>query len=382
MEYPFDIIVTADSVNSLSENARVAHTKSHKEPTDYIIVVKDGEFSVFRREIRLEKELSLEDSQVLMYTGVASETLPDVSTINLFDPKGGCNYFVIESGYKVGDEIDLYGETAEVVEMGTIEAERGDYFKNSELSSWNIKYCLDNDKSRFSWACPETLSVYNRAAIVDMYSKTGPGFQVKKFDAIYIKRDAFGKWWIVDTVSEIDPIEAEEISTSDLSEEQWNSEAIVEFTAMSDSQIQNKKETSVIIGQYTHDYNVNDLSEMEEVISDHGKGVIYYMKDEHNNEICFDFKNLWFEDWASYRPALMFTYTPFDGSLYPGLYGDNELEYIQQANILQTLRTSENTITLKMPLEFIYWVLYNNLENKDYLYYSGIYNLLNGNKGD
>ena len=49
----------------------------------------------------------------------------------------------------VADDVNVLNENARAIQHTTDE---NDYFSNSDLNAWELKYCLDNDTDRFAWA--------------------------------------------------------------------------------------------------------------------------------------------------------------------------------------------------------------------------------------
>ena len=49
----------------------------------------------------------------------------------------------------VADDVNVLNENARAIQHTTDE---NDYFSNSDLNAWELKYCLDNDTNRFVWA--------------------------------------------------------------------------------------------------------------------------------------------------------------------------------------------------------------------------------------
>ena len=141
-----------------------------------------------------------------------------------------------------------------------IKHEGDTYFENCKLETWELKYCLDNDTNRFAWAL-------DGQAIVNLdssLSKGQPLIRQPSFDGRNPNTDyseyqyAWGTWEDVDDGDTTDFIYS--------------------------------KNPTLTNGEIVY---VSEHGEYEaEVIE--GKGVIYYMKDEWNNECPYDFKNILF----------------------------------------------------------------------------------------
>ena len=139
--------------------------------------------------------------------------------------------------------------------------EGDDYFIKSNLSSWKLKYCLDNDAVRFSWAYPdEPTGIQINGEIFQRDESSDVDYQGERYVAYtngellyYVKADA---------------ITNEETQLYEYVDEFPYGKSLVESTAI----IQN-----VQIGEIK------------------GRGVIYYMEDEFGNVAGYDFKNIQFK---------------------------------------------------------------------------------------
>ena len=149
--HQFDIIVTADDENTLNEVARAccsdfdiekykdAYSPTWSEKMTYI-----GLYQYEGKEYHLYESAS-QDMQMLV----------DFKTIT-FDVDGTSGNdqkevypFAFRPTFAKSDEDWDTGEN-----FGEIIAFKNypDYFANSDLSAWQIWYCLDNDTTRFAWA--------------------------------------------------------------------------------------------------------------------------------------------------------------------------------------------------------------------------------------
>lgn len=119
------------------------------------------------------------------------------------------------------------------------------YFQNSNLSAWKVWYCLDNDTARFAWADD------NLPSIVDE-------------DTIYVRKPS----------SDIGDLFA------------WYNENdnIYDYT----------KTEHPSIGDETFDEEGGTNANVSNVFG-FGRGVIYRLIDEFNNDIKYDFKNIQFK---------------------------------------------------------------------------------------
>ena len=123
------------------------------------------------------------------------------------------------------------------------------YFSGEHLDAWRLKYCIDNDKSRFGWAQEES-----------SYIVTGG-------ETYYLSYK--GNYW---EYRRFDPVMGDLFS----------------FTSPNPS-----------VGDFA--FENSDLTGRSNEITDvgvGGKGVIYWMRDEWGNEAPYDFKNIRFARWA------------------------------------------------------------------------------------
>lgn len=119
------------------------------------------------------------------------------------------------------------------------------YFSNCNLELWKIKYCLDNDNNKFDWA-----------------------------DNNYYQKIFNGTYWF---------IRAENNDINDLFA--WYNED-------NDSYIYTKVlDVNVGLSYFSSTGNYSYGNEIKE-ISGFGKGVIYNLVDEFNNDCPYDFKNI------------------------------------------------------------------------------------------
>jgi hypothetical protein len=139
------------------------------------------------------------------------------------------------------------------------------YFANSNLPAWDVRYCLDNDKSRFNWAQQEGTSCK---------------FYVDAWEVYYTMGTFIGEfhvdgelWFIWEAMyeGEFDDMyvcsKTKDLSVGDT----------LYFTEDTETIFQNAT------GEITNMYEFAD-----------GKGVIYRLIDESDNSVPYDFKNIMF----------------------------------------------------------------------------------------
>jgi hypothetical protein len=194
--HKFDLIVKANSENSISENASAIKSlspefrSSFSHITNHSISPNSWSSCDTPKGIR-EKIGENIDTKSLFFTlknGIEKDNVL-VSTVNYTSGNNKMNLLgvdlrdssgnVIASEYHVGSaglehvnntfslfipqsgdnfKIYFYINSSEepITANGQINIFEGeDYFKNNDLSSWEIKYSLDNDTTRFAWADSE-----------------------------------------------------------------------------------------------------------------------------------------------------------------------------------------------------------------------------------
>ena len=145
------------------------------------------------------------------------------------------------------------------------------YFKDVDLSKWELKYDINNDKSKYSWAVNDDVEM----KIIDESAEFIPGH--------YYKSDNL-------TVYLLDSNHYQIIEASD-TYQQLIGEGTCEIGSDALCLYLNQSETSryyLFKSSITEHYYFGQ-KHLE------GKGVIYYMKDENNNEAPYDFKNIVFK---------------------------------------------------------------------------------------
>lgn len=136
-------------------------------------------------------------------------------------------------------------------------------FKDLNLNAWKLKYCLDNDINRFAWALDgqAIVNIKNESLYFDGEQKIRqPSFDNRNLDSTSEYQFA---WGTEADVADGDPAnflysKTEKLQDNDIVYE-LGADTFTEVTVVS------------------------------------GKGVIYWMKDDWNNEAPYDFKNIQFK---------------------------------------------------------------------------------------
>lgn len=300
----FDIIVTADSENTLNENARATYNKNDdyfsKKEKQAIITSADFKEGITYKDIIPYYTLYVDFGE--SYNGTnegikggsdqiveigyetnnygvevpvfykndtsyieSGEEGTDYEDIFFYDGTYELDGIVYDKWRKIepslswSDSEKLFILTNQVVDSEYSEIEVT--IKNN-INSWEIKYCLDNDSSRFSWAFSE-YNIYTDDELWFNYS----GIEV--IDGVI-----YYKWYNPD----------------------FNAEGI-EYNYLVSTTLELKLGDSLGIfydGTMENNYSTVTLHSEEGVFKKQGKGVIYYMKDEWGNEAPYDFKNIMF----------------------------------------------------------------------------------------
>lgn len=165
------------------------------------------------------------------------------------------------------------------------------YFANSNLAAWDVRYCLDNDKSRFDWA--QQKGKY-------LYANDGYDDYIGVLDGtIVIDGQTYFKWPCINYDSVLmtaveNPKQGDEIYVADTGyeEDYWNA-VVTQFIEAED-----------------------------------GKGVIYRIVDEYYNDCDYDFKNILRYHDGYYKYTF---YSIEDGDVYDnsvlGISTDNTISY-------------------------------------------------------
>ena len=169
-EHQFDIIVTADDEKTLNENARAVNLtdlitgphwiNSNILPSDIEIMYK----------VYGDSATSQSYPKTELITNELAKELIEINNLPAFiteNPHFGQHAQETEYGssYVYGGDYVLDGATYNlwweedyVGEYGLLTnkvVREKDYFAENNLAAWEIKYCLDNDSDRFTWADSE-----------------------------------------------------------------------------------------------------------------------------------------------------------------------------------------------------------------------------------
>lgn len=190
-------------------------------------------------------------------------------------------------------------------------------YTESNLNTWELKYSLDNDTKRFGWALDGQQIVYNDV-IYDRSSDNDNTNDNPDFTGYQIG------WKSNDSSHNILYSPNETISSSD--------------------GLFNPVEEAVI---FQPDYSVHT-----------GKGVIYYMKDENNNECSYDFKNILFKRYQiESSNSFNSSYSGINSSQFPSDVGNLSNYSLYAYTFTWLTENNENIIDAS--------VAYNDLPNDE-----------------
>lgn len=141
------------------------------------------------------------------------------------------------------------------------------YFSNSNLAAWKLKYCLDNDTNRFAWAQSAVVDGVNTMIVENGRSSCSDVYGVLKRCPFWDDYPYEGYYYAWGTDDDL-------VDGGDSAN----------FVYSKNSTVQPGEQV----------YNANDGKYQNVISSFSGKGVIYQMIDEHNNDCPYDFKNIQF----------------------------------------------------------------------------------------
>lgn len=162
------------------------------------------------------------------------------------------------------------------------------YFANSNLGAWRVWYCLDNDVNRFAWASQEGF-------ITEVMGETTIFEPLPKGDAIDEEGNPFDMTnfkYGADVGAIIGGSLGYKIYTAisgDLSVGMAIYDAAMFAYNPLDYEINGIPPKTFIYQMSTNLEGATIVSQ-----SNNGKGVIYRLIDDRNNDVCYDFKNIQF----------------------------------------------------------------------------------------
>lgn len=167
---------------------------------------------------------------------------------------------------------------------------------NCKLESWELKYTTENDTEKLAWAQPSEKFLYIGQYSTYIYSDPEDptseivGVDTTSYTGVSQTRFKYaGTGQIDETQTEYDVFVAEDFSSAI---------ALPDGTETFDDTIGNNPGENPLIPRKFFNLESEEyspyLAPVVKICEDGGKGVIYYMKDEWNNECPYDFKNIQF----------------------------------------------------------------------------------------
>lgn len=282
----FDILVLALTPKTLSEEAKAARNvndTSYFGTTEYVVVsatLKPGitiedvvpmykvsyDVSTYRTPREREREFT-SIGTIMNSEGVTVPYLFEP------DPDGDSNdrnyiyagIFEFDGNtYDIWQEYDLAGNAYPYYELTNVIVDsvlNGTTVDKVRFSNWSLKYSLDNDTTRFSWATQEE-------AIINIESHCSNGIPLIRQPSFDNDGPAASEGYLYawGTAADVSDPESD-----------WS------YFVFSQTEHINSGDTVWKNGQ-----------ELIAEIGEAGKGVIYWLKDEWNNECSYDFKNMIF----------------------------------------------------------------------------------------
>lgn len=144
--HDFDIIVTANSNKNLSESAKAIAKENIRDIIKVFSTEDDWSYLYMRKE-----EKDDENGYAWVYV-INSENVEISENKNFVNIDDSDIIYTSVLSPKIGDIVVMGGMDVEIVEIESVDT---NYFAFSNISSWELKYCLDNDIERFNWADEE-----------------------------------------------------------------------------------------------------------------------------------------------------------------------------------------------------------------------------------
>lgn len=163
--HQFDIVVLALSEDTLSEDAKAMHHDFEPEEDDPAPVYTSFEYygwlwTYTGQHFEYDAGGNIMTLYIYSQSDYPSETwviVTDSVDFTSYDIANGDVHFATAESVEnatAGSFSEMSYEYAvdaiEIVDEGSSNSDK-EYFANSNLEAWKIKYCLDNDSSRFGW---------------------------------------------------------------------------------------------------------------------------------------------------------------------------------------------------------------------------------------
>lgn len=335
--HKFDILVLATSVNTLSEEAKAIQHEGDCEG----VFIDDGDHYVYTGSkviihfTDVTKELYLWHLTIdnNVYTGFYSElSLEELKQLTQEQLNEILWIFNDSDTIISENEIETDKIYSPIVwsDLGVIGYSFDSYFSRCNLNAWKIWYSLDNDTSRFVWAknglypayisTPNILNGEHLEFQGIIYINNNPELNYGTSEQSIRYEggdDSYAGGFVFRDIENDKSFVGKSIDDIMLAV----TEGDVHAVCLCDNEF---------------DESVNIYSEnvSEESIVDEGKGVIYRMIDERNNDCPYDFKNIQFIREINNYDTFVHTFALHD------LQSDNYVDF----SIYNYLKTDDNAI--------------------------------------
>lgn len=325
----FDIIVTADDERTLNENARACkrdwekyfnENVSFKQGTgDDEIILNSDDGSNLTLKYNCNGYHSAEEGYDLYGSS-------DIGNFYILVPTNipiediVCNAVFMADMNDVSPDYGIYSSYTTLLAYFMDNSLFVHYFDNSNLSAWELKYCLDNDTNRFAWALEGQPGEYYH--LVDIAGTDDK----KKYT--FRTTDETEEYWRVYNIDEPSVVGYIKPNLDPVTDSN--------FILYKDEGL--NLEYGGVYGTSDNPAKLKQITLVDNPGTTLGKGVIYYMKDEFGNECPYDFKNIMFYDYATSKDFYTFE-CEGDGTITnPWNFRNNSIgKYFVVENNKQTL---------------------------------------------
>lgn len=299
-QHQFDIIVTANTNNKLKDDAEaINHIFKPEDGLNLNIYANinfnSGNFYMFWRGRKcLVKDIN--GTIKLCWKWLSTEQKFVFTTDSYLDLTTYRGYLVGNGSIIAGSVIDILDDDTYVIDAtfkdltttsieATIHFEELNYFEQSNLSSWELKYTLDNDK--YSWGANLNNKVY-KVNIEKLKNYIINDYDIPS-ETVDILLKQYG---LIKPVHEFTSSNDYKYISDDLTNVHDYGRKVIFSDAYSIAEYNNRLYFSEIQPDMYLSVPIYQIIDDSYEIPSEGKGVIYYMKDEYNNEAPFDFKNI------------------------------------------------------------------------------------------
>ena len=278
--HQFDIIVMALNEHELSEDAQAIHHTEEERNVVSFCLSNYGSGSPFIRYSQGDGDYlgkhyfcyKQSDEEDYVYLKSLVEMPCEINVFVFGTDDSGWINIAEETPTRIEDVWVNDGDRVyRIVRQG--------YFGNAQMNAWKIKYCLDNDTSRFGWAL-DGQAIINGNNVQTQYNRGECLVRLPHFD-----------------------------NSNNMSfvEYQYAWGCHTDLLLSTQAEIVFSKNPTIQNGELVFSAFDMELVNASIIV---GKGVVYYMEDEWGNKAGYDFKNIQFR--RDYIREDYGTYTDFD----------------------------------------------------------------------